>query len=136
MADASDEPIIAREAASLTDAHALYRKATRIVHGVVDIGKARWPHFRWPKTANEGDEQLLWQFKAHGRVTLPLRATTPATLVFGIVQVDASAEFFKPEPHLAVWIEHNATPTAFRRGLIRQADEAGLPITWIRRLPG
>ena len=98
MADASDEPIIAREAASLLDAHALYKKATRIVHSVVEVGKDRWPVFGWPKTANDADEQLLWQFKGHGRITLPMRTPTPAKLLFGIVQTDASAEFYKPLP--------------------------------------
>ena len=136
MADASDEPIIAREAASLADAHSLYRKATRIVQAVTAIGKDRWPQFGWPKSPNDSDEQLLWQFKAHGRVTLPVRTPTPAKLLFGIVQTDVSAEFYKAEPHLAVWVEHAAKQGDFRRALIEQADRSGLDVPWKRRLPG
>ena len=136
MADAYDEPIIAGEAAALLAAHALYQKTARIIAATMESGKERWPVLGWPKSTNDADEQLLWQFKRLRRLTLPIRTTGPAQLFLGVAQHDASAEFDEPEPHLCVWVEHPAKQVDYRRVLLDQADAGALGETWARRVKG
>lgn len=136
MADEYDEPIVARETASLLDAHALYRKATRIIQLAVGHGSSRWPYLGWPKAASDADTQLLWQFRERRRIALPVRTATPAQLYFGIVQTDDSAGFDYLEPHLAVWIDHSPKQTDVRRNLLDRADRGRLPDSWTRRVQG
>ncbi len=92
MADAYDAPIIASEAASLQPAHGLYQKAARIVGLVTATGSERWPGLGWPKSTGDADEQLLWQFKRHGRITLPIRTKGPVAIFVGVAQREASID--------------------------------------------
>ncbi len=136
MADDHDEPIFAREAAALLDAHALFRKASRIIELVTDLGRTRWPELGWPKSLGDADEQLLWQFKGWRRIVLPVKTSSPVRIMFGVAQIDASAEFNQPEPHLAVWLDHSPMQTDLRRKLLAQADAGGLDSTWTLRVQG
>jgi hypothetical protein len=136
MADPFDAPIVAGEAASLLPAQTLYLKVARIVAQVLEEGKERWPALGWPKSTNDVDEQMLWQFRNHGRFTVPVRVWGPVRLFFGVAQQDSSADFHEPEPHLCVWLEHAPRQVDLRRRLLDAADTGSLGSNWSRRLPG
>jgi hypothetical protein len=47
VADESSEPVSAREAASLRDAHSLFKKAAKVLTEVSVLGTERWPDWGW-----------------------------------------------------------------------------------------
>jgi predicted ATPase len=134
MADSYDDAIVAREAASLLDAHSLYRKMARIIQLATAEVRTRWPSLAWPKTAGEMEEQLLWQFRHSRRLMVRVRTSSKVDLFLGLVQEGDPAVFSAPEPHLAVWLEHQPKQTELRRRLLKVADEGNLSETWTRRL--
>ena len=137
MADAFNAPIVAREAGALLDGQALLRKVSRLISQTVDDARPRWPQLGWPKSANDVDEQLLWQFYRHGRLACPVRtAARNVWVCIGTAQAEESADFRQAEPHLTVWIDQPPRQTDLRRRLLAEADRGHLPKMWTRRLQG
>ena len=136
LADEYDEPIVAREAGSLLDAHNLYRKVTRIIHATTEVASSRWPALGWPKSQSDADMQLLWQFRERRRIVLPIRTAARTQLMLGVAQIDPSSRVHEPDPFFAVWVDHSPKQSDLRRTLLDQADAGGLATRWTRRLQG
>jgi hypothetical protein len=127
VADASTDPISAREASSLLDAHRLFKKAARVLTEVRDIGVERFPDWGWV-----GREQLsqhvLGQFQRHSRFTVPT-TERPFYLILGYSDLHATGE-----AHLTVWVESDPRKPDLRTALLQAAEVGSLPATWVRRL--
>ena len=68
MVDPSSNPISAREAASLLDAHAQFRRATRVLTEVTEQGHLRWPTWDWGGK-DQVTQAVPGQFQRHQRLT-------------------------------------------------------------------
>jgi len=143
MADEYDEPISNVEAATLLDAHSLYRKASRLIWMVADArenlsdDRKRWSELGWPTKLEGVEQEVLRGFGWSGRFAFPLSTPRqPVQIFLGIVQVDESADFREPEAQVAVWVEHPQKRTSLRDELRAQAEAGGLGAHWKRRHQG
>lgn len=127
MADESSEPVSAREAASLRDAHSLFKKATRVLTEVSERGKVRWPDWGWGGR-DQITQLILGQFQRHARYTIAT-SSKPAYLVIGFTDL-----YVTGEAYLTVWVETDPKKPAIRQGVIAAAEAGGLDAGWARRL--
>lgn len=127
VADESSEPVSAREAASLLDAHSLFKKAARVLTNVNELGKERWPAWGW-SGRDQITQLILGQFQRHARYTIST-GSKPAYLIVGFTDLYATGE-----AHLTVWVESDPKKPTIRQGLIAAAEVGGLDASWLRRL--
>jgi hypothetical protein len=127
VADEASEPVSAREAASLRDAYSLFRKATKVLTEVNELGKQRWPDWGWGGR-DQVTQQILGQFQRHARYTI-YTSNRPVYLVIGFTDL-----YVTGEAHLTVWVETDPKKPVIRQGVIGAADAGGLGATWLRRL--
>lgn len=126
MADPSTDPVSAGEAASMLDAHNLFRKATRVLTEVNEAAKVRWPEWGWGNK-DQVAQLILGQFQRHARFTIST-TSKPVYLILGYTDLLATGE-----AHLTVWVESDPKKVAVRMALLKAADEGGLHPSWIRR---
>ena len=127
VADETSEPVSAREAASLRDAHSLFRKATKVLTEINELGKQRWPDWGWGGR-DQVTQQILGQFQRHARYTI-YTSSKPVYLVIGFTDLYATGE-----AHLTVWVETDPKKPVTRQHVIAGAEAGGLDPTWLRRL--
>ncbi len=127
VADESSEPVSAREAASLRDAHSLFKKATKVLTDVNEVGKERWPDWGWGGR-DQITQLILGQFQRHARYTIAT-SSKPAYLVIGFTDLYATGEAY-----LTVWVETDPKKPTIRQGVIAAAEAGGLDASWARRL--
>lgn len=127
VADESSEPVSAREAASLHDAHSLFKKAAKVLTEVNELGKERWPEWSWGGR-DQITQLILGQFQRHARYTIST-GSTPGYIVIGFTDLYATGE-----AHLTVWVETDPKKPTIRQGVIAAAETGGLDATWLRRL--
>jgi hypothetical protein len=127
VADESSEPVSAREAASLLDAHSLFKKAAKVLTEVNELGKDRWPEWVWGGR-DQITQLILGQFQRHARYTIST-GSKPAYLIVGLTDLYATGE-----AHLTVWVESDPKKPTIRQGLIAAAEAGGLDASWLRRL--
>lgn len=127
VADETSEPVSAREAASLRDAHSLFRKAAKVLTDVSELGKQRWPDWVWGGR-DQITQLILGQFQRHARFTIST-GSKPAYLVVGFTDL-----YVTGEAHLTVWVETDPKKPGIRQGVIAAAEAGGLDASWLRRL--
>lgn len=127
VADESSEPVSAREAASLLDAHSLFKKAAMVLTEVSELGKERWPEWSWGGR-DQITQLILGQFQRHARYTIAT-SSKPAYLIVGFTDLYATGE-----AHLTVWVESDPKKPVVRQGVIAAAEAGGLDASWLRRL--
>lgn len=127
VADETSEPVSAREAASLREAHSLFKKATKVLTEVNELGKQRWPDWSWGGR-DQITQLILGQFQRHARFTIST-GSKRAYLVIGFTDLYAAGE-----AHLTVWVETDPRKPDIRQGVIAAAEAGGLDASWLRRL--
>jgi hypothetical protein len=127
VADETSEPVSAREAASLRDAHSLFRKATKVLTDVNDLGKQRWPDWGWGGR-DQVTQIILGQFQRHARFTIST-SSRPGYLVIGFTDLYATGE-----AHLTVWVETDPKKPVIRQGVVAAGEAGVLDASWLRRL--
>jgi hypothetical protein len=125
MADEFDNPISAREAASLRDAAGLFGKTRRLLAAVAGEANSRWPTFHWPTDERRIQRVMSTQFARHGRLFMVAGEAYRAYLIVGVTDVDGEA-------HVAFWVETRDKAIEPRRRIIAVADDAGLTANWER----
>jgi hypothetical protein len=125
MADAFDDPVSAREAASLDDAASLFGKTRRILAAVGAESNVRWPAFKWPTDERRIQRVLSAQFSRHRRFLMVAGEVYRAYLFVGVTPIEGEA-------HAAVWVETRDKAVEPRRRIIAAADAAGLSDAWER----
>lgn len=127
MADRFDDPVSAREAASLEDVFGLIGKTRRLLAQFAVEANNRWPNFIWPVDERRVQRAIAGQFAKNGRLFVVAGDAYRAYLIVGVTPVEGEA-------HAAVWVETREKATDARRRVIAAADAAGLPPDWVRDL--
>lgn len=127
VADVGPDPITAREATSLTEAHSMFKKATFVLGKVNALGESSFPDWGWAN-GDQVAQLVLGQFQRHARYTLPTRSS-PIYLVVGYTDLHGTGE-----AHASVWVESNPRKIDVRAAMHRAADDGGLAPSWTRRL--
>lgn len=125
MADEFDNPVSAREAASLGDAAGLFGKTRRLLAAVAAEANPRWPSFSWPTDERRIQRVMSTQFGRHGRLFVVAGEAYRAYLIIGVTSIDGEA-------HVAFWVETREKAIEPRRRVITTADAAGLTADWQR----
>jgi hypothetical protein len=125
MADQFDNPISAREAASLGDAAGLFGKTRRLLAAVAAEANPRWPTFSWPTDERRIQRVMSTQFARHGRLFMVAGEAFRAYLIVGVTDIAGEA-------HVAFWVETRDKAIEPRRRIIAVADNAGLTANWER----
>lgn len=127
VADVSNDPVTAREAASMVDAHNLFRKATKVLTDVNALGQQQWPAWGWGGK-DQITQSILGQFQRHSRFTI-FTGSKPIYLVLGYTDLSGTGE-----AHLTVWVESDPRKADLRMDILKAAENGGLDVTWVRRL--
>ena len=126
VADTSTDPLTAREAASLLDAYSFFKKATRVLTDVNEIGRERWPTWGWGGK-DQITQLILGQFQRQAPFTI-FTTMRPVYLVIGYTDLRAVGE-----AQLTVWVESDPKKAEVRMTVLRAAEAGGLDSAWIRR---
>ena len=125
-------PISEREAASLPEAHRLYRKSLRLLERVAVDGRARFGGATtgWPDDDQVGDI-VRRHFRHHGRFMLAVRGASRLGLLFGL-ETGAGGE-----ATFTVWLEADPGYGDVRHRVEALSAAAGLPTAgWSLRRDG
>lgn len=125
MADQFDDPVSAREAASLADASGLFGKTRRLLAAVTPEANTRWPTFTWPTGERQIQRVMSRQFATHGRFIIVAGEGYRGYLIIGVTPIEGEA-------HLGFWVETRDKAVEPRRRIIAAADAAGLTADWER----
>lgn len=126
MADQFDNPVSAREAASLGDAAGLVRQNAASAGGGGRGGQSAMALlFLAPTDERRIQRVMSTQFGRHGRLFVVAGETYRAYLIIGVTSIDGEA-------HAAFWVETREKAIEPRRRVITTADAAGLTADWQR----
>jgi hypothetical protein len=126
MADGFDSPVSSREAASLSAAFALQRKAERIVLPFLAHAQVTMPEARWQKTEQDVQSCFARQFRQHGRFVVWNKGAD-AYVMAGVVDRNGEA-------YLLITVEMDPKRGADRTQILSQADLSGLSTAWRRQM--
>ena len=128
VSDDFDQPVAAREAASMTDFGQLLGKTVRILEGVTHQATIRWPEFAWPQSRAALSKDLtrrFWEFHQLLSLAEPRGRPRTAYVAIGVVASDGEA---------AVDVNVGTYPaqTDLQREIIGLADTAAFGVEWQR----